>query len=71
MGYRGVGNAADPPVPALVPAAAIVALVEGDRVSVDEAREALVDIEPSMRRSVYAAAVEDLKTMQRARSGEQ
>lgn len=58
-------------MPALVPTAAIVALAEGGRVSVDEAREALAEIEPSMRRSVYAAAMEDLEAMQRARDGEQ
>jgi len=69
--FMGLLAGADPPVPALVPASAIVALAEGGRVSVDEAREALAKIEPAIRRSVYAAAMEDLETMQRARDGEQ
>ena len=58
-------------MPALVPAAAIVALAEGGRMTVDDAREALGEIEPSIRRDAYAAAMEDLETMQRARDGEQ
>jgi hypothetical protein len=61
---------ADPPVPALVPTAAIVALAEGDRMTVDEARDALGKLKPSIRGDVRAAAMEDLETMQRARGGE-
>ena len=61
---------ADPPVPALVPTAAIVALAEGDRTTVDEARDALGKLKPSIRGDVHAAAMEDLETMQRARGGE-
>ena len=38
-------------MPALVPAAAIVALAEGGRMTVDEAREALSEIELSIRRT--------------------
>ena len=69
--FLGLLGGADPPVPALVPAASMVALAEGGRMTVDEAREALSEIEPSIRRDAYAAAMEDLETMQRARDGEQ
>jgi hypothetical protein len=62
---------ADPPVPALVPAAAIVALAEGDWMTVDEARDALDKLKPSIRGDVHAAAVEDLEIIQRAKGGEQ
>jgi hypothetical protein len=62
---------ADPPVPALVPAAAIVALAEGERMTVDEARDALGKLKPSIRGDVHAAAIEDLETMQRTKGGEQ
>lgn len=62
---------ADPPVPALVPAAAIVALAEGDWMTVDEARDALDKLKPSIWGDVHAAAVEDLETIQRAKGGEQ
>jgi len=62
---------ADPPVPALVPAAAIIALTEGDWMTVDEARDALGKLKPSIRGDAHAAAIEDLESMQRARGGEQ
>jgi hypothetical protein len=61
---------ADPPVPALVPAAAIIALAEGDRMTVDEAIDALGELKPLIRGEVHAAAIEDLETMQRASGGE-
>ena len=69
--FVGLLADADPPVLALVPAAAIVALTEGGRMSVEEAREALGRLKPSIRADAYAAAMEDLETMQRARDGEQ
>jgi hypothetical protein len=62
---------ADPPVPALVPAAAIVALAEGDRMTVEEARNALGKLKPSIRGDAHTAAIEDLETKQRAKGGEQ
>jgi hypothetical protein len=62
---------ADPPVPALVPAASIVALAEGDWMTVDEARAALDKLKPSIRGDAHAAAMEDLETIQRAKGGEQ
>lgn len=62
---------ADPPVPALVPATAIVALAEGDWMTVEEAREALGKLKPSIRGEAHAAAMEDLETMQRAKGGDQ
>jgi hypothetical protein len=57
-------------VPALVPAAAIIALAEGDLMTVDEAGDALGKLKPLIRGEVHAAAIEDLETMQRARGGE-
>ncbi|HEX5847967.1 MAG TPA: hypothetical protein VFY59_02130 [Rubrobacter sp.] len=69
--FLGLLAGADPPVPALVPAAAIVALAEGGLVTIDEAREALAEIEPAIRRGAYEAAMEDLEMMERARDGEQ
>ena len=69
--FLGLLAGAEPLVPALVPAAAIIALAEGGRMTVDEVREALAEIEPSIRRDAYAAAMEDLETMQRARDDEQ
>jgi len=69
--FLGLLAGADPPVPALVPAAAIAALAEGCRMTIDEARETLAAIEPFIRRDAYAAAMEDLETMQRARDGGQ
>ncbi len=69
--FLGLLAGADPPVPALVPAAAIVALAEGDWMTVEEAREALGKLKPSIRSDVHAAAMEDLETMQRTRDGEQ
>ena len=63
---------ADPPVPALVPVAAIVALAEGDRMTVEEARNALGKLKPSIRGDApHTAAIEDLETKQRAKGGEQ
>ena len=69
--FLGLLAGADPPVPALVPAAAIVALAEGGWMTVEEAREALGKLKPSIRGDVHAAAMEDLETMQRAKDGEQ
>ncbi len=69
--FLGLLAGADPPVPALVPAAAIIALAEGDWMTVEEARDALGKLKPSIRGNVHAAAMEDLETMQRTRDGEQ
>lgn len=69
--FLGLLVRAEPPVPALVPAAAIVALAEGGRVSIDAARQALNKVEPFIRKAVYVAAMEDLETLERARDGEQ
>jgi len=69
--FLGLLASAEPPVPAMVPAAAIVALAEGGWMTVEEAREALGRLKPSIRRVAYTAAMEDLETMQRARDGEQ
>ncbi|MBA2715238.1 MAG: hypothetical protein H0U55_17025 [Rubrobacteraceae bacterium] len=69
--FLGLLAGADPPVPALVPAAAIVTLAEGDWMTVEEAREALGHLEPSIRRDAHAAAMEDLETMHRAKGDKQ
>jgi len=68
--FLGLLAGAEPPVPAMVPAAAIVALAEGGWMTVDKAREALDKLKPWIRTDTYAAAMEDLETMQRARDGE-
>lgn len=62
--------AAESPVPALVPAAAIVSLAEADRLSLEEAREALNKLEGSVRKSVLAAALEELDTLEKRKKGE-
>jgi hypothetical protein len=69
--FLGLLASTAPPLPALVPAAAIVALAEGGWMTVEEARESLGKLETSIRRDAYAAAMEDLETMQRARDSEQ
>lgn len=51
---------AKPPVPALVPTAAIVRLAETGRLSVGAAREALERIEPYVRAGAYEAAMNEL-----------
>lgn len=51
---------ARPPVPALVPTAAIVGLAETGRLSVEAAREALERIEPYVRAGAYEAAMNEL-----------
>jgi hypothetical protein len=62
---------ANPPVPVLVPAAAIVALAEGDWITVEGARHALGKLKPSIRGDAHAAAMQDLETMERVKGGEQ
>ena len=69
--FLGLLVGAEPLVPAMVLAAAIVALAEGGWMTVGEAREALGKLKPAIRTDAYAAAMEDLETMQRARDGEQ
>jgi hypothetical protein len=58
--FLGLIAGADPPVPALVPAAAIVSLAEADRLSVEGARESLGKLERSVRESVLAAALGEI-----------
>lgn len=63
--FLGLIAGADPPVPALVPAAAIVSLVETERLSIEEAREALGKLERSVRESVLAAALGEIDAMEK------
>lgn len=63
--FLGLLAGADPPVPALVPAAAIVSLVETDRLSVEGARESLGKLERSVRESVLAAALGEIDAMEK------
>lgn len=65
--FLGLLAGADPPVPALVPAAAIVSLVEADRLSREGAREALGKLEGSVRKSVLTAALGEIDAMERHR----
>ncbi len=53
-----------PAVPALVPTAAIVALAEGGRMSVAEAKVALGKIEHSVRAEAYGAAMRELEKLE-------
>jgi hypothetical protein len=55
---------ASPPVPALVPTAAIVALAEGAKMSVAEAKAALGKIEHSVRAEAYGAAMQELEKLE-------
>lgn len=68
--FLGLLVSSEPPVPALVPAAAIVLLAEADRLSLEEAREALNKLEGSVRKSVLAAALEELDTLEKRKKGE-
>lgn len=52
---------ARPPVPALVPTAAIIGLAGTGRLSVGEAREALKKIEPYVRAGAYEAAMNEVE----------
>lgn len=65
--FFGLLAAPEPPVPALVPAAVIVSLAEADRLSLEEAREALSRLEGSVRKSVLVAALEELDTLEKTR----
>lgn len=53
-----------PPVPALVPTAAIVALAEGGKMPVAEAKDALARIEHSVRADAYGAAMQELEKLE-------
>jgi predicted nucleic acid-binding protein len=66
-GFLGLLAGDDPPVPVLVPAAAIVSLVEAHRLSIEEAREALGKLERSVRESVLAAALGEIDAMEKHR----
>lgn len=63
--FLGLLAEADPPVPVLVPAAAIVSLVEADRLSIEEAREALGKLEGAVRKSVLAAALGEIDAIEK------
>ena len=63
--FLGLLAGADPPVPALVPAAAIASLAEADRLSIEEARESLGRLERSVRESVLAAALGEIDAMEK------
>lgn len=56
---------ASPPVPVLLPTAAIVALAEGGKTSVAEARVALGKFEPSVRADAYGAAMQELEKLEK------
>jgi hypothetical protein len=55
---------ASPPVRTLVPTVAIVALAEGGKMSVADAREALGKIEHSVRAQAYGAAMQELEKLE-------
>lgn len=63
--FLGLLAGLDPPVPTLVPTAAILGLVEGDRLTVEEAREALDRVKPSVRGDAFQAARDELDEMER------
>lgn len=68
--FLGLLASSAPPVPALVPAAAIVSLAEADRLSLEGAKEALSKLEGSVRKSVLAAALEELDTLEKESNDE-
>lgn len=68
--FLGLLASSEPPIPALVPAAAIVSLAEADRLSLEEAREALSKLEGSVRKSVLEAALEELDILEKRKKGE-
>lgn len=68
--FLGLLASSEPPVPALVPAAAIVSLAEAGRLSLEGAREALHKLKGSVRKSVLAAALEELETLEKRKKGE-
>ncbi len=55
---------ASPPIPALVPTAAIVTLAEGRKMSVAEAKEALEKLKHSVRVEAYGAALQELEKLE-------
>lgn len=67
--FLGVLAGSEPPVPALVPTAAIVGLTEGGHLSVGEAKEALSRLRPSVRGDAFRAAMGELEEIERAREG--
>lgn len=68
--FFGLLASSEPPVPALVPASAIVSLAEAYRLSLEGAREALHKLEGSVRKSVLAAALEELETLEKESNDE-
>lgn len=66
--FLGLLAGADPPVSALVPTAAISALAEGGYITIEEAIEALGELEYSVRAD--AAAMEDLEAMRKMEGGQ-
>lgn len=63
--FVGLLRGAEPPLPALLPTAAIVALAEAGDMAVVDAREALGKIEPLLRGEAYEAAMEELKGLEK------
>ena len=68
--FLGLLAAAEPTVPALVPAAAIVSLMEAGRLSTEDAREALGKLEGSVRKSVLRAALDEVDAVETRTKGE-
>jgi len=65
--FLGLLAGSDPPVPALVPTAAVVGLAEGGHLTLGEARETLCKLRPSVREGAFGAAMEELEEMERAK----
>ncbi len=65
--FLGLLAGSEPPVPALVPTAAIVALAESGHLTVGGAREALDRIKPSVRVDAFRAAMGGLEEMDNAK----
>lgn len=68
--FVGLLAAAEPHVPVLVPAAAIVSLAEAGRLSTERAREALGKLEGAVRKSALGAALDELDAIEKHRKGE-
>lgn len=65
--FLGLLAGSNPPVPALVPTAAIVGLAEGGHFTLSEARTALGKLESSVREDAFRAALGELEEMERAK----
>lgn len=69
--FLGLLVGSDPPVPVLVPTAAVVGLAEGGHLTLGEARTALGKLRPSVRENAFQAAIDELEEMERAKEREQ